>query len=34
MGGVWEEKVSMSAATLSLRITPSTNGKWATELIC
>ena len=24
----------MSAATLSLRMTPSTNGKWATGLIC
>src|SRR2546422_5591637 len=28
------QRVSMMAATLSLRSTPNTKGKWATELIC
>src|SRR2546425_12277131 len=32
--GCGGQKVSMMAATLSLRTTPSTKGKWATGLIC
>src|SRR5215510_1688236 len=32
--GCGGQKVSLSAATVSLRITPSTKGTWATGLIC
>ena len=34
MGGGGGQKVSMRAATLRLRMPPSTNGQWATGLIC